>query len=428
MTLSQSDWSARAKQVLPGGGFGNFDPSVFIREGKGSRVWDENGKEYVDLLIGSGPMLLGHGHPEVLEAVADQLPHGMTFFANNALGVELAEEICRAVPCADQIRYVSSGGEADMYAIRLARAFTGRDKIVKFEGGYHGMSAEAQMSLAPARMINFPQAVPDSAGIPETVRAEMLIAPFNDMDFIRSLLAEHGNDVAGIIVEPLQRIIPPAPGFLQALREEADKYGICLIFDEVVTGFRFSYGGAQELYGVTPDICTLGKIIGGGFPLAAIAGRADIMAHFDKSAVGADKWLMQLGTLSGNPVAAIAGLKTMEILRRDGQYDTLRANGQRLMDMAAQTLSHRGVAHQIVGDPTLFEIVFTEAPVRDYRDVFRADTKAQALFNGVLMDRGVFKSPGKTYPCLALNEDDFALIGAAYIDAADALVEARAAV
>ena len=421
MTDTQKQWFDRAKAVLPAGGFGNFDPTVFIKEGHGSRVWDENGKEYIDLLIGSGPMLLGHGHPEVLEAVAEQLPKGMTFFANNALGVELAEEICRAVPCADQIRYVSSGGEADMYAIRLARAFTGRDKIVKFEGGYHGMSAEAQMSLAPARMVNFPQAVPDSAGIPESVQAEMLIAPFNDLDFIRSLLAEHGDDVAGIIVEPLQRIIPPAPGFLQALREEADKYGICLIFDEVVTGFRFSYGGAQELYGVTPDICTLGKIIGGGFPLAAIAGRADIMAHFDKTAVGADKWLMQLGTLSGNPVAAIAGLKTMEILRRDGQYDALRAKGQRLMDMATKALGARDIPHQIVGDPTLFEIVFTKKQVRDYRDVVSSDTAAQAHFNKVLMEKGLFKSPGKTYPCLALGEADFEWIEAAYETAADAL-------
>lgn len=308
-----------------------------------------------------------------------------------------------------------------MYAIRLARAFTGRDKIVKFEGGYHGMSAEAQMSLAPARMVNFPQAVPDSAGIPESVQAEMLIAPFNDLDFIRSLLAEHGDDVAGIIVEPLQRIIPPAPGFLHALREEADKYGICLIFDEVVTGFRFSYGGAQELYRVTPDICTLGKIIGGGFPLAAIAGRADIMAHFDKAAVGADKWLMQLGTLSGNPVAAIAGLKTMEILRRDGQYDALRAKGQRLMDMASKSLGARDIPHQIVGDPTLFEIVFTNKTVRDYRDVVSSDTGAQAKFNKVLMEQGLFKSPGKTYPCLALNEADFEWIEAAYETAADAL-------
>ena len=403
----------RARAVLPAGGFGNFDPSIFIREGKGSRVWDADGREYVDYLIGSGPMLLGHGHPEVLEVVAEQLPRGMTFFANNAPGVELAEEICRAVSCAEQVRFLSSGGEADMYAMRLARAFTGRDKIVKFEGGYHGMSAEAQMSLAPARLVNFPQAVPDSAGIPEAVRAEMLIAPFNDADYIEGLLKEHGDEVAGIIVEPLQRIIPPAPGFLQSVRALCDRYGIVLIFDEVVTGFRFAYGGAQEVYGVTPDLCTLGKIIGGGFPLAAVAGRKTIMDHFDKAIVGADRWLMMLGTLSGNPVAAVAGLKTMEILRRDGAFDTLRANGARLMAMFDRHLSAAGIAHRIVGHPTLFDVVFTDRDVRTYRDVQAADAAKNAKFNAALRENGVFKSPGKVYPSLALTEADFALTDAA---------------
>ena len=403
----------RARAVLPAGGFGNFDPSIFIREGKGSRVWDADGREYVDYLIGSGPMLLGHGHPEVLEAVAEQLPRGMTFFANNAPGVELAEEICRAVSCAEQVRFLSSGGEADMYAMRLARAFTGRDKIVKFEGGYHGMSAEAQMSLAPARLVNFPQAVPDSAGIPEAVRAEMLIAPFNDPGYLEGLLKEHGDEVAGIIVEPLQRIIPPAPGFLQSVRALCDRYGIVLIFDEVVTGFRFAYGGAQEVYGVTPDLCTLGKIIGGGFPLAAVAGRKTIMDHFDKAIVGADRWLMMLGTLSGNPVAAVAGLKTMEILRRDGAFDTLRANGARLMAMFDRHLSAAGIAHRVVGHPTLFDVVFTDRDVRTYRDVQAADAAKNAKFNAALRENGVFKSPGKVYPSLALTEADFALTDAA---------------
>ncbi|SHM81525.1 glutamate-1-semialdehyde 2,1-aminomutase, partial [Roseovarius litoreus] len=362
-------WAERASVVLPAGGFGNFDPSVFIREGKGSRVWDEDGREYVDYLIGSGPMLLGHGHPEVLEAVAEQLPKGMTFFANNAPGVELAEEICRAVACAEQVRFLSSGGEADMYAMRLARAYTGRDKILKFEGGYHGMSAEAQMSLAPSRLVNFPQAVPDSAGIPEAVRDEMLIAPFNDAEYLENLLAEWGDRVAGIIVEPLQRIIPPAPGFLGAVRDLCDRYGIVLIFDEVVTGFRFAYGGAQEAYGVTPDLCTLGKVIGGGFPLAAVAGGTPIMDHFDKAIVGADRWLMMLGTLSGNPVAAVAGLKTMEILRRDGAYDTLCGHGERLQAMFRRHLEAAGIPHRIVGHPTLFDVVFTDRDVRTYRDV-----------------------------------------------------------
>ncbi|MEX3011856.1 aspartate aminotransferase family protein [Hoeflea sp. TYP-13] len=404
--MNQQQWIDRAKAVLPAGGFGNFDPGIIIREGRGSRVWDEAGNEYIDYLIGSGPMLLGHGHPEVLDVVNEQLGKGMTFFANNARGIELAEEICRAMPCGEMLRYVSTGGEADMYAMRLARAYTGRDKIMKFEGGYHGMSAEAQMSLAPARLANFPTPVPDSAGIPVSVRDEMLIAPFNDIEFALSLIGERGSEIAAIIVEPLQRIVPPEPGFLETLREECTRRGIVLIFDEIVTGFRFAYGGAQELYGVTPDLCTLGKVIGGGFPLAAIAGRADIMAHFDKSIVGEEGFLMQLGTLSGNPVAATAGLKTLEILRRPGAYEKLRQSGETLMDAIAAALTKAGIDHRIVGDPTLFDVVFTSGEVRNYRDVFKADAARNAHFNGALRAKGIFKSPGKLYPSLALTKED----------------------
>lgn len=419
--LTQADWIDRARAVLPAGGFGNFDPGIVIREGKGSRVWDEDGKEYIDYLIGSGPMLLGHGHSEVMEAVLEQLPKGMTFFANNARGIELAEEICRAVPCGEQLRYVSTGGEADMYAIRLARAFTGRTKIVKFEGGYHGMSAEAQMSLAPAKRVNFPQAIPDSAGIPPSVAAEVLVAPFNDFEYIKQLMAELGQEIAAIITEPLQRIVPPLPGFLELLREETQKHGSLLIFDEVVTGFRFSYGGAQDLYGVTPDLATLGKVIGGGFPLAAIAGRADIMRHFDKAQVGDERWLMQLGTLSGNPVAAAAGLKTMEVLRRDGAYDQLNGTGKRLMQATSTALEEAGVPFQIVGEPALFEVVFTGAKVRDYRDTQAGDAERTKRYNAVLREEGIFKSPGKTYPSLALTEEDLELTEAAIKKAAAAL-------
>ena len=422
-THTQQEWFERAAEVLPAAGFGNFDAGMIIREGHGSRVIDMDGREYVDLLIGSGPMLLGHGHPEVMEAVLEQLPKGMTFFANNSEGIALAEDICNAVECAEQVRFVTSGGEADMYAIRLARAYTGRDKVLKFEGGYHGMSAEAQMSLAPTRQVNFPQAVPDSAGIPESVREQMLVAPFNDPEYLESILAEHGREVACIIVEPLQRIIPPEPGYLAKIRELATLYGVVLIFDEIVTGFRLAYGGAQEAYDVISDICTLGKIVGGGFPLAAIAGRAEIMAHFDKDSVGQDKWLMQLGTLAGNPVAAVAGRKTMEVLRRNGQFDRLRSNGQRLMDQAGAALSAEGIPHLASGDPTLFEIVFTDGPVRNYRDYTAASAPKAALFNNVLREHGVFKSAGKTYPSLALNEADFEITAAAYKVAAKAVAE-----
>jgi glutamate-1-semialdehyde 2,1-aminomutase len=398
---------------------------MIVDRGIGSRIWDMDGNEYVDYLIGSGPMLLGHGHPEVMEAVLEQLPKGQTFFANNTLGIELAEVICDAVPCAEQLRYVSTGGEADMYAIRLARAYTGREKIVKFEGGYHGMSAEAQMSLAPSKRVNFPQAVPDSAGIPADVGENVLVAPFNDPVYIQSLLSEFGDDVAAIIVEPLQRIIPPAPGFLELLRQECDRYGIVLIFDEVVTGFRFAYGGAQEYYGVTPDVTTLGKVIGGGFPLAAIVGRRDIMAHFDKSDVGADKWLMQLGTLSGNPVAAAAGLKSLEILNREGAYDHLLGLGNRVIQMISDALGKTGVPFHIVGHPTLLEVVFHDIQPLDYRMVQNGDAQAAKAWNDTLRANGVFKSPGKTYPSLILSEEDLAITQAAIDKAAQAVADIK---
>ncbi|WP_171124276.1 MULTISPECIES: aspartate aminotransferase family protein [unclassified Ruegeria] len=402
---TQSEWIARANEVLPAGGFGNFDPGIIIARGEGSRVWDEDGNEYIDYLIGSGPMLLGHGHPEVMEAVLEQLPKGMTFFANNAKGIELAEAIVDAVPCCEQVRFVASGGEADMYAIRLARAYTGRDKILKFEGGYHGMSAEAQMSLAPSRRVNFPQAVPDSAGIPAGVAEQMLIAPFNDLEAVAALLNEH-DDIAAIMVEPLQRIIPPLPGYLQGLRDLCDKHNVLLIFDEIVTGFRLAYGGAQEKYGVTPDICTLGKIIGGGFPLAALGASAEIMKHFDKDQVGEDGWLMQLGTLSGNPVASVAGLKTMEVLRRDGVYDQLRATGAALQQMQGTALVKAGIPFRICGDETLFDIFFTENDCRDYRSTKHDDPHRNVIYNNSLRASGIFKSPGKLYPSLAVTEAD----------------------
>lgn len=276
------------------------------------------------------------------------------------------------------------------------------------------------MSLAPARHVNFPQAVPDSAGIPQGVADQMLIAPFNDLDAVSSLLDEN-QDVAAIIVEPLQRIIPAQPGFLQGLRDLCDKHHVLLIFDEIVTGFRLAYGGAQERYGVVPDICTLGKIIGGGFPLAALGASAEIMAHFDKSAVGADNWLMQLGTLSGNPVASAAGLKTMEVLRRPGQFDRLRDLGTQLQDMQSKALNDRGIAHRICGDLTLFDILFTDAECVDYRSAKHRDPAVNARYNAVLRSKGVFKSPGKLYPSLAVTDADLELTEAAVQAAADAI-------
>ncbi|WP_439598619.1 aspartate aminotransferase family protein [Falsiroseomonas sp.] len=388
---------ARARRVLPAGGFGNFPPEVILERGLGGRVWDVAGREYVDYLLGSGPMFIGHGHPEVTEVVQDQLGRGTTFFANNEHGIALAEAIVDAVPCAEQLRFVGSGTEADLYAMRLARAFRGRDKILKFEGGYHGMSDYGLMSLAPRHLANFPRPVPDSAGIPKSVAEDVLVAPFNDLAAVTRLVEAQGEEIAGIIVEPLQRLIPPAPGFLEGLRALCTKHGLVLIFDEVVTGFRFAYGGAQAFYGVTPDLCTLGKTIGGGFPLAAVAGRAEIMAHFDKALVGEDGFLMQVGTLSGNPVAAVAGLKTLEILRRPGTYEAVFATGRALMQGLAEQIARAGLPAQVVGEPTLFDVVYAAGEVRDYRATLRADRAMQAHVNRVLRHDGILKGESKFY-------------------------------
>jgi len=414
-----------AKRVLPGGTFGNMAGDMVIREGRGGRVWDENGREYVDFLLGSGPMLVGHAHPEVTAAAQARIAQGTTFFANNRWGIELAEAIVDAVPCAEQVRFVSTGSEADLYAMRAARAFTRRDKILKFEGGYHGMSDYSLMSLAPKRSANFPAAVPDSAGIPRSLRDEMLIAPYNNIEAVAGIIREHKDEIAAVILEPFQRIIPPAPGFLSALRKLTAENDIPLIFDEVVTGFRLAYGGAQEYYEVTPDLCTLGKVIGGGFPLAAISGRADIMAHFDKGKVGDDAFLMQIGTLSGNPVAAAAGLATLEILRRPGAYEQIHATGRELMSTLAQLLREAGVAAQVIGEPPLFEVMFTTdtTPIRDYQGTARGDMDMARRFNALLRERGILKGEQKYYVSLAHNEDDIRHTREAWASAIKALVQ-----
>ncbi len=302
---------------MPGGSLGNLTTDLVIKEASGSRVRDVSGNEYIDYLLGSGPMVVGHAHPRVVAAVQEQVTHGSTFFAGNESAILLAEEIVRAVPCADTVRFSSSGTEATLYAMRAARAFRGRDKILKFEGGFHGMNDYALMSMGPSDPPDFPAAAPDSAGIPASVAGEMLIAPFNDIETTAAIIERYHDEIAGVIVEPFQRLLAPLPGFLEGLRELTGEYEIPLIFDEVVTGFRFSYGGAQEYYGVTPDLCALGKAVGGGFPLTAVAGREEIMSGFDASSAG-DGFVLQVGTLSGNPVACAAGLATLEILREPG--------------------------------------------------------------------------------------------------------------
>ena len=420
----ERDLVALAHRVLPGGGFGNLASDIVIAEGFGGRVRDVSGNEYVDFLLGSGPMFAGHAHPDVIAAVQAQIVKGTTFFANSEPGIRLAAAIVDAVPCAEQVRFTSTGTEADTYAMRLARAVRKRDKILKFEGGFHGMSEYSLQSMTPKRPGNFPQAAPDSPGIPRSVAGDMLVAPFNDPDMAASLIREHRDDLAGVIVEPFQRLVPPKPGFLQALRDVTTECGIPLIFDEIVTGFRFSYGGAQQYYGVTPDICTLGKIVAGGFPLAVVCGRAEYMRHFDRGQMG-DDMLPQIGTLSGNPVASAAGLATLEVLHRPGTYEAAFATGQRLMDGLASALAGAGLPAQVIGMPVLFDVIFATGEISDYRSTLRQDIEAMRRFNRSLRSAGVLKGDSKFYVSTVHTEADVQHALAAFKVAVEAEVSFR---
>jgi len=401
-----------AERHLPGGVLGSArlpDELAFVvRRGRGSKIWDVSGREYIDYLLGSGPMILGHAHPAVVAAVRDQLERGTTYFMVNEAIVRLAEELCRAVPCAEQVRFTSTGTEATFFALRAARAWRKREKIMKFEGGYHGSHDYALMSSSPKSPKAFPAATPDSAGIPHVIEGEVLIAPYNDLGTVEALLAVHADTLAAVIVEPFQRLLAPQPGFLAGLRTLTARYQIPLIFDEVVTGFRFAYGGAQEYYGVVPDLAALGKIIGGGFPLAAVAGRADIMRAFDPRLDGTPDFVAQVGTLNGNPVAAVAGLATLAELRKPGTYARLHQTGRALRDGAAELLKRSGLPAQVIGETTVFDIVFTDRPLTDYRAMLTADGAMLKAFNAHCLERGIVKGREKLYVSLAHSDEDVA--------------------
>jgi glutamate-1-semialdehyde 2,1-aminomutase len=306
------------------------------------------------------------------------------------------------------VRFTSTGSEATFFALRAARAFRGRDKILKFEGGYHGSHDYALMSSTPRSPKAFPAATPDSAGIPHVLEGEVLVAPYNDLATVEALLAVHADSLAAVIVEPFQRVIAPTRGFLEGLRAATRRHGIPLIFDEVVTGFRFAYGGAQELYGVTPDLATYGKIVGGGFPLAAVCASADLMQPFDPGRDGKGEFISQSGTLNGNPIAAVAGLATLAELRKPGAYETLHGTGRRLMAGLAELARRSGLPAQVVGEPVVFDILFTAEPVTDYRSLQKADGALARTFTTELIKRGVVKNTQKMYMSLAHTAADVA--------------------
>ena len=406
----QSDLLRRAAQVLPGGVLGSHrsGPGLefVVREGRGAHLFDVNGRRYLDYLLGSGPMLLGHAHPAVVEAVERQMARGTSYMLLNEAAIELAEELVRAVPCAEQVRYTSSGTEATFFALRVARAFRKRDKVLKFEGGFHGAHDYALMSVVPRSPKAFPAATSDSAGIPQAIEGEVLVAPYNDLATAEALLAAHHDELAAVILEPYQRTIVPAPGFLQGLRAVTRRYDVPLVFDEIVTGFRLAYGGAQEYYGVVPDLACYGKVVAGGFPLACVAGPAAIMRHFDAALAGTPDYVWQAGTFNGHAIACAAGLATLRELRRPGAYERLFATGRRLRDGLAAAVSRHGLAAQVSGEPPVFDVYFTDRPIVDYRATLTADRGRLARFNQELLRRGVVKAVNKVYVSLAHTDED----------------------
>ena len=410
-TANEEELLRKALLYMPGGTNGNFrlesQRQFLIHRGQGAHIWDVSGNEYIDYLLGSGPMLLGHCHPAVVEAVIEAVRDGSTFFSTNDRSVLLAEEVVKAVPCAEKVRFTTSGSDATFQAMRIARAFRKRDKILKFEGGYHGTSDYASMSVTPHALREFPQAEPNSAGIPQAVQDMVLVAPFNDAETTTAIIEKHHEELAAVIMEPMQRILAPRPGFLQAVRDVTAHYQVPLIFDEVVTGFRLAYGGAQEFYGVVPDLATLGKIVGGGYPLGIVCGREELMAIYDSSRADPDSYVGQVGTLNGNPVACAAGLATLAELRKEGTYERLHATGRQLRQSLERLTQEAEIPAQTSGEDPNFDIYFTDSPIVDYRSSLANDNDMKAKFNTGLLDRGILKSwPSKFYISLALTPED----------------------
>lgn len=405
-----ADLVQRAVRVFPGGVLGGHrsGPGLefVVREGRGAYLWDTDGRRYIDYLLGSGPMLLGHAHAAVQEAVRRQLGRGSTYMLLNEPVIELAEEVVRAVPCCEQVRFTASGSEATFFALRVARAHRGREKVMKFEGGWHGTHDYGAMSVSTRSPKAFPAATPDSAGVPEVVADTVLVAPYNDLATTEALLATHHRELAAVIVEPYQRVIVPVPGFLQGLREVTRRFQVPLIFDEIVTGFRLAYGGAQEYYGVVPDLVTLGKVLAGGFPLGAVGGSAEIMRHFDPALEGTREYVWQTGTLNGNPIAAAAGLATLGELRAPGTYERLHRMGARLREGLAAAARRHGLAARVSGEPPVFDILFTDHEIVDYRATLTADRGRIRRFNEECLRRGVVKAVNKIYVSLALTDAD----------------------
>lgn len=389
----------QAKDLIPGGSTNSLLPpkglEFLIERGEGPYVYDIDGRRYLDFMLGAGPLILGHANPRLTQTIVDQAGRGTQYFGLADRAVSLAERLVQYVPSAEMVRYASSGSEATFHSLRLARAVTGRRKFIKFDGAWHGHHDLAvwSMEMSPTQV---PEPYGISAGVQSGVREDLMVLPFNDIAYFREVMAAHPHEFAAVICEPMQRTLKPPPGFLETLREECDKWGTVLIFDEVVSGFRLAAGGAQEKYGVTPDLTALGKALAGGVPISAIVGCRALMAHLDPDSP-ADRYSFHCGTFNGHPIGIECAHTTLDILVNEGGIDHIAALGSHGRDRLGRLFRDLGVAAQITGDGGIFHFYFTDEPVHDHAAVRRANVALADEIHRRLYANGIYKNFSKTY-------------------------------
>ncbi len=404
----------------------SLDSAIVVREGHGSRIVDLSGNEYIDYLLGSGPMFVGHAHSRVVAAVHEALERGTSFLLPNEESIVLAEQIVEATPCAERVTYGSTGTDGVLFAIRLARAFRKRDKILKFEGAYHGQADAVLMSNQWTKQpADYPTAVPNSIGLPSRAAEDVIIAPWNDIEATSRLIEHFADQLACVIAEPMQRTIPPKGSFLSDLREITARREIPLIFDEVVTGFRFGYASAQGYYGVTPDLCAMGKTLSAGHPLSVVCGKADLMVYAEGVRRLTGDYVSLTGTFSGNLISCSAALAVLDVLREEGVYEGVFARGARLRDAIREAFEAEDIPVQLMGEPPAFEPWFTSEEVVDFRSAQTSDVGMTYRFAQALFDRGILKGHEKFFVSTAHTDEDIDTTIDAVQDAVHALARAR---
>lgn len=388
-----------AEATMPGAGLGSYslakDIRIIYSHGEGSRIWDVDDNEYIDYVGGAGALILGHSHPSVVKACQEQMAKGAHMFGSlNDVAIKLAERLVADIPCAEKIAYATTGSEATAYAMRLARSYTRRDKILKFEGAYHGNHDYAIVSTFPKETGHYPQGVADSYGQPDATTSTMLVAPYNDLNTLEKIVKQHKGEIAAIICESVQRIIPAKPEFLQGVQRICNDNDIVFILDEVVTGFRLCYGGGQSWYDVQPDLATYGKVVGGGGPLSCVAGKAEIIDLADPNKKGQDRYTYFNGTLHGNPVASAATLAMLDELSIPATYDRMNQYAEDLCVACQQVLDKYGIPAMTQNTGSLWQILFMDKTPVDVSDLLASDQAAMRRLDSELMKQGQYVLPG----------------------------------